>query len=135
MDEYKPILRCVNCGTEFKPAGPLEFRGDRASWAYACPVCQFLVQAPRPEKVRRRLSAGELEIRLSALLADARASGVTPDDIERVLRAELEFVAELANPGRRLLVNIIDLGPQEVELGVAPVHDQRELLQSRGMTR
>lgn len=97
-------LRCGNCGT------PLEWPGAGVP-GVICPVCQLFnpldTIAPSP-----RMTIESFEIRLSELVAQARASQITPDDIVVVLRNELEFAAELASSGRDLCVQIIDLGPR-----------------------
>lgn len=96
-------LRCTNCGTPLEPPA-------KGGFGVICPVCQlfntFGVPLPDPD-----LTAEVFESRLGDLVAQARASGISPDVIVHILRDELEFSAELANHGRDLYVQIIDLGP------------------------
>lgn len=97
-------LRCANCGTPLDPPG-------KGAFGITCPVCQFFnaFGAPLAES---RLTVEMLETQLGSLVAHARASGLPPDAIVHVLRDELEFAAELANRGRDLCVQIVDLGPR-----------------------
>lgn len=62
-----------------------------------------------------------------------RMGGLSAEAIVHALRRELEFAAELAHPGRRLYVQLIDLGSQDLETGNQPVPDQRDLLQHRSV--
>lgn len=97
-------LRCANCGTLLDPSG-------QSSFGVTCPVCQFL-NTFSPSPVEAKLTREALETQLGDLVTLARASGLTADSIVQVLRDELEFAAELANHGRDLCVQIVDLGPR-----------------------
>lgn len=55
--------------------------------------------------------AADLRTQLDALLRLARAQGVKSEEIVEALREELEFEAELANRGRRLIAVLVDMGP------------------------
>lgn len=123
-------LHCSNCGSDFTP--PLSVPGEPAPAGYTCPVCQFYVTAMLPS-VERQVSASDLASQLDNLIAEARESGVPLDDITRVLRDELEFQAELTHTGRRLMVQIIDLGPQTLETTDPVAPDRRELLHNRSL--
>ena len=131
MPQKRAMLRCGNCGTEWVPNDPLEYSKDREAWTSLCPVCQFQVTADSPT-AKRPFTLSELETRLSALLTDARRSGVPPSQTVELLNRELAFAAELAHPGRRILVHIIDMGPQEIDQRVTPVQDRLDHLHSRG---
>lgn len=129
MDRTGSYLRCPNCGTTFQPDDslPSESRSRRAM-AYRCPVCQYEVAATR----ERLVSVEALGADVSSLVERARVSGVAPDEIVRILRDELAFMAEMANQGRRLHVEIIDLGPHDNEVPALLNEDGRELLTHRG---
>lgn len=135
MDEYNRVLHCDNCGTDFKPSQPLELHDSNNTWGYPCPVCQFQVTARKPGKARQVLAAGDFETQLSQFLADARRRGVALEEIVRVLRDELEFAMELANPGRRMVLSVIDLGEQESSTGTMQVRDLRDVRNSRSLAQ
>lgn len=116
-------LRCVNCGTLLDP--PLE--GARG---VICQVCQYYNDLSlAPESLE--LTPDTLEASLNMLVTQARASGMSLDEIIRVLRDELEFTAELASSGRHLSVQIIDLGPLEAEGLQRPIRNRDSLLRGR----
>jgi hypothetical protein len=122
MDDQSTI-RCANCGTYLTVATADEL-------SLTCPVCQFanLPSAPSPGP---GLTLEAFEARLGELHSEARANGLLPDDIVHVLRDELEFAAELANRGRDLCVQIVDLGPLSGE-PVRPTRgDSNPLLRGR----
>ena len=83
--------------------------------------------------LKRSMSVDELSTQLGALIASARASGLDADIIVQALRDELEFAAEMAHAGRHFCVQLIDLGPQENNILQRPVHDRREILQTRSV--
>ena len=56
-------------------------------------------------------SAADLRTQLDALLRLARAHGVKSEAIMAALREELEFEAELANRGRRVVAVLVEMGP------------------------
>jgi hypothetical protein len=124
-------MRCANCGTEFAPSGPLEFRSEHDEWGYVCPVCQYHVSSSAKSESQSTMTVAQVETELRALLAKARAGGLTDRELVAVIRDELEFVAELAHSGRRLSVQIIDLGDQYTEVTGTALPDRRELLQTR----
>ncbi len=97
------LLRCTNCGTPLEPPA-------NGTFGVICPVCHLFntFGAPLSDP---ELTAEVFETRLGDLVAQARASGIPSDVIVHVLRDELEFSAEIANHGRDLYVQIIDLGP------------------------
>lgn len=119
-------LHCLNCGHVWRP------EDSPAGMAAICPVCQFRVADPGAADVSP-VSAGELETRLSTLVEAAFAGGVAPDTIVQVLQGELEFAAELAHTGRRMYVQIIDLGPQESAEFARPARDRSAALRSRAV--
>lgn len=100
-------LHCANCGTSLAAAAT-------DGTAIVCPVCQFS-NTPDVSPPRSDLTIEAFETRLSELLAEARSSNLPPADIVHLLRDELEFAAELANRGRDLCVQIVDLGPRRGE--------------------
>ena len=55
--------------------------------------------------------AADLRTQLDALLRLARAQGVKSEEIMAALREELEFEAELANRGRRVVAVLVEMGP------------------------
>lgn len=131
--QQQRIIHCPNCGTEFSPSPFSEERHDQAKLGYECPVCHFYVSATPTLQRRTHLSLDELETELSTLFTDAFTSGLSPDMVVNVLRNELAFAAELAHPGRRLSIQIIDLGPEETEILQRPVHDPGANRQSRSL--
>lgn len=117
--------RCVNCGT------PLELPPEGES-GVRCPVCGLFndLDAPLPELIP---TPDALVARLDDLIALAQASGLTQEEIIGVLRDELEFAAELASDGRHLHVQIIDLGPLEMQSLERPVRDRARMLRGRAV--
>lgn len=129
MDRSGSYLRCPNCGTTFQPEDslPSDPRSPRAM-AYRCPICQYEIVAMR----ERTISVEALGADVSSLVERARVSGISADEIVRILRDELAFMAEMANQGRRLCVEIIDLGPHDNEVPAPRNDNGRELLTHRG---
>lgn len=120
--DNKHVIRCANCGTSLPVIavdGP----------SVICPVCHF-TNSPTTPAARSGLTLDSFEARLSALHDEARSSGLLPDDIVHALRDELEFAAELANHGRDLCVQIVDLGPRRGE-PVRRTGDNSSLLRGR----
>jgi rubredoxin len=109
VESVKILRRCPNCGTFF-PGDDRAASSQESSLAYRCPVCEFVFSEDGPAP---STSASELEAEINQLVASARQNGVQPDDIVQVLRDELAFMCELAQPGRRVSVEVIDLGPQD----------------------
>jgi len=97
-------LRCANCGTPLEPP-------DTGGPGVTCPVCQLFNSLSMPLS-EAEITIETLEAQLGDLVAHARASDLPLDAIVHVLRDELEFAAELANGGRDLCVQIIDLRPR-----------------------
>jgi threonine synthase len=122
MEEHV-VLRCANCGNEWEPQG----------LSLNCPVCGFPAVAEMAIDSTAIRSIADLEAQLSALLLGARASGLDPDEVVRVLRDELEFAAELAHAGRRLYVQLLDLGPQEADMRAQPTRNRGATLRGRGV--
>lgn len=121
-------IQCTNCGTTWAAAErPLEPGG-----AEVCPVCQLAV-SPGEASARRVSSVSDLVSQLGALIGSARAGGVDDELIVQALRDELEFAAEMAHAGRHFCVQLIDLGPQAGDILQRPVHDRREMLQTRSV--
>ncbi|NTW00963.1 MAG: hypothetical protein HGA19_06575 [Oscillochloris sp.] len=100
----QPFLHCANCGTILEMP-------HEDTLGITCPVCQFFnpltVSSMEPS-----LTLETFETMLGDLVTQARASEISLSDIVNVLRDELEFAAELANDGRDLYVQIMDLGPR-----------------------
>jgi hypothetical protein len=122
MEEHV-LLSCTNCGHEWSPQGA----------SLECPVCGFPAVADMAMDSAAIRSIADLEAQLSALLISARASGLDADEIVRVLRDELEFAAELAHAGRRLYVQLLDLGPQEGDMRTQPSRNRGATLRGRGV--
>lgn len=128
--KQKVTMRCVNCGTEWEPATYRDNADDHQPLDPVCPVCQFPVSlTAAPPSLP--LSSDDFVSRLDALVSEARFSGLSLEKIANVLRDELEFVAEMANPGHRIHVQVIDLGPAENGILYMPVHDRNLVLQRR----
>lgn len=117
-------IRCVNCGTalELPPEGVA---------GVTCPVCGYLNELNATEALH--LTADTLEGELGDLIGRARVSGITNDEIVRILRDELEFAAELASGGRHLTVQILDLGPLEVAGLHRPARERSNPLRGRSV--
>ena len=130
--EQHTSLRCVNCGTEWDPHVEQSSGGAITdSGAILCPVCEFPVAAA--ESIREQLSIGAVTTQLSTLMSHALEDGVAPEEIVRVLREELEFAAELAHTGRRVFIQIVDLGQKEGETLAPPLYDRSTVLRSRAV--
>ena len=123
-------IRCPNCGTEWAPQEPLTTSGSDSDWGYTCPVCQYHVSAT-PEAPQEALTGAELQARLAELLTLARTSGLSSEEIVNIMRDELEFEAELSTPGRRMLVQIIDLGTIEPEITVVAAVRRQDTVRGR----
>jgi hypothetical protein len=72
-----------------------------------------------------------LHAALDDLLNHARRGGLSPETILQVLQDELAFAADLARPERRHLVQILDLGPQELGLREPLGGNRRAMLPAR----
>jgi rubredoxin len=129
-------LRCNNCGYEFIPSHALNSQVENPN---ICPVCHFgptelPQQAEQPAArlaVQKPFSATDLENQLKTLINKARTNGLASEVIVDVLRSELEFEAELGQ-GRRLLVQIIDLGFQDAATTPIPFRNNRQTPQNHG---
>src|SRR5689334_22847992 len=96
----KPLTaRCPNCGAA-APGGA----------AAVCPVCHL---ASGHRAAAQHLSRDDLERELSALITQARTSGLDTKTILLALSEELGFAAELGQVGRQFHVQVIDLGLSE----------------------
>ncbi len=134
MDQQLQIQRCPNCGTEWTPQEQLPGDENLDTRDYICPVCQFhLTQHLSSIDESPSLSVDDLQTRLVALLTDARASGVSAEEIVGILRDELSFEAELTAPGRRMLVQIIDLGQFEPALQPRDTSRESQMSHSRSL--
>lgn len=124
-------VQCQNCGTEFAVVAPPAVYYKEPG--YQCPTCHFYQVIQHSPEVLNIHSQDELEDQLSTFIEQARMNGWKGEDIVSALRRELEFAAELAHPGRRLYVQLIDLGAQDSEPRAQFTPDQREILQSRSV--
>ena len=133
MEQEKLVTRCPNCGAPFlaDDEAPPDAVDDRAA-SRRCPTCELVFT---PNASGRPPSVEDLEGSISVLINKARQGGVPADEIVQILREELAFMAEYARRARRLSVQIIDLGPQEVTAsGGSHRTDGREALLDRGQT-
>jgi phage FluMu protein Com len=121
----EPSIRCLNCGT--KLAAPAQ-----GATSVRCTVCGLLNNVGEPLPAHS-FTRDSFEYSLGDLIVQARASGLTDDEIIEALRDELEFAAELVHAGRQMYVQIIDLGPQEGQAAQAPAGDRATLLRSRAV--
>lgn len=127
-------VQCQNCGAEFTPAFSLTTHRNKIGCR--CPVCNYyntISETPVDQPTLH--SQDELENQLSTFMHKVRMDGLSADTIVHALRRELEFAAELAHPGRRLYVQLIDLGSQDFEGYDHPLPDQREILQRRSISQ
>lgn len=129
------VIRCENCGTEWAVEEHVYTADEVAALEDVCPVCHFRVASVAMPALAAMQSTRDLELRLSALISEARTSGLDDASIVDTLRDELEFIAELAHAGRNLSVQIIDLGPQDSDLAQRPLRDRRDILQTRSVGR
>jgi hypothetical protein len=103
-------FQCENCGHTWSSDDAADTPGSDVF----CPVCHYPVRGAGGSQESAQLaSESGLAHELGALITQARNEGLELDAIIDVLRAELEFTAELAQSGRRFFVQIIDLGPEE----------------------
>src|SRR6476660_4277114 len=103
MDKLEASVRCGNCGTVWTPDEPLLFGSAQGEWGYTCPVCQYHVTVGE-SAASSPMTVADFQARLGTLLAEARAGGLASDELVPILRDELEFEAELAQHGRRILI-------------------------------
>ena len=127
MDRASIRIHCLSCGIEFRSLEQTQVRNEPSR--YDCPTCHYQTVAPS-NLSNPALSPSDFQRRLSALVQAAWGS-VLPTEIVSIVRDELEFVAELAHTGRRVYVQIIDLGPHEQ--AALPTRDRKEVLQSRSI--
>jgi len=125
--EPATTMRCVNCGMT------LEMVSDAGQGTMRCSVCEFPFDVETMDTQPLIVSVNDLEAQLDTLLAAARAGDISAEDILRTLRDELEFAAELAQPGRHLSVQILDLGPREGVPMSRQAPQQRAPLNSRAV--
>lgn len=112
MSRQPLSLKCPNCGQEFAVSSePTETAGARQPGDY-CPVCRYLIVPPASVEPAQVQDLAGIQTQIDLLLRTARASGVPSSDIVELLREELQFEAELAQTGRHMVVQIIDLGPR-----------------------
>lgn len=119
------MLRCPHCGAEWRPTTPAT--GE----AISCPVCLRHFEAPGVLETRKPFSVRDFAEQISALINRARTEGLSSDVITDVLRDELAYNAELANPSHAFHVQIVDLGPAEGATRMLPPNEARMILQRR----
>ncbi|MCS6938249.1 MAG: hypothetical protein RMJ55_06540 [Roseiflexaceae bacterium] len=122
--EYE-VLRCPNCGAEWRPTTMAT--GVKIS----CPVCFHYFEQPDALETRKPFSVRDFAEQISALINRARTEGLSSDVITKVLRDELAYNAELANPSHIFHVQIVDLGPAEGATRTLPPNEARMILQRR----
>lgn len=120
------LQTCENCGSSWFIESSVP--GDRAG--AMCPICHFTPEGDAAPLAHIE-SIADLEGRLDALVRSALASGLAHPQVLHALRDELAFTAELGNVGRRFLVQLIDLGPQEEALLRRPIRDRRDIAADR----
>ncbi len=119
------MLRCPHCGAEWRPTTPVTGR------EISCPVCLHRFEAPDVLEERHSFSVRDFAEQISALINRARTEGLSSDVITNVLRDELAYNAELANPSHTFHVQIVDLGPAEGAIRTLPPNEARMILQRR----
>jgi DNA-directed RNA polymerase subunit RPC12/RpoP len=119
------VQRCPNCGAEWRPTTPIT--GDYIT----CPVCFYRFEATAVGQKRAPFSVREFAEQISALIHRARTEGLSNDVITKVLRDELAYNAELANPSHTFHVQIVDLGPAEGMTRMLPPNEARIMVQRR----
>ncbi|MFN8471783.1 MAG: hypothetical protein U0822_06275 [Anaerolineae bacterium] len=113
MSRQPLSLKCPNCGHEFTVSPESAETTNARQPGYSCPVCQYLVVPASPAEPAEVPGLADIQAQIDLLLRTARANGVPSSDIVELLRDELQFEAELAQAGRHMVVQIIDLGPRE----------------------
>lgn len=129
MKEIGSVLHCPNCGVNFTSTDTSE-TSALGTTGCRCPVCHLRFTPATSENHPGLASAEDFESCLSSLVELARTSGLGGDEILQVLRDELAFTAELANRGRHVCVQVIDLGPQDERAENSATRDGREILLS-----
>lgn len=122
----REMLQCPNCGAEWRPTTPV------TGTDISCPVCLHRLKVPDTLETRTSFSVRDFAEQISALINRARTEGLSSDVITNVLRDELAYNAELANPSHTFHVQIVDLGPTEGTIRTLPPNEARMLLQRRG---
>jgi DNA-directed RNA polymerase subunit RPC12/RpoP len=125
MTQTEHELRCPNCGTQWRPT-TLTTGGE-----ISCPVCLHRFETPDVQERRTSFSVRDFAEQISALINRARIEGLSSDVITDVLRDELAYNAELANPSHTFHVQIVDLGPAEGAIRTLPPNEARMILQRR----
>lgn len=120
MQVGSKLLTCPNCGAEWP-----------SPTATVCHVCHYAPTEVLTARSSVPRSVAELHTALNDLLNHARRGGLSPESILQVLQDELAFAADLAQPERRHLVQILDLGPQELGLREPLTGNRRTTLPAR----
>jgi len=121
----RDVLRCPNCGTEWRPTP------STIGAATSCPVCFHPIEPPTAPETHESFSVRDFAEQISALINRARTEGLSSDVITKVLRDELAYNAELANPSHTFHVQIVDLGPAEDMTRILPPNEARIMVQRR----
>jgi hypothetical protein len=121
----RDVQRCPNCGAEWRPTIPT------TGADITCPVCFYHFEATAVGQQRAPFSVREFAEQISALINRARTEGLSNDVITKVLRDELAYNAELANPSHTFHVQIVDLGPAEGMTRMLPPNEARIMVQRR----
>ncbi|NWJ45718.1 MAG: hypothetical protein HXX08_07555 [Chloroflexi bacterium] len=120
---------CSNCGNELMWT---ESHTSKA-FVYSCSVCHYEeVATVSPTASQKSLTTAEMANQLKNLLKRAHADHIESEEIINILRAEIEFEAEMGHLGRRVLVQIIDLGFQETNTEITNDRNSRETLHNHG---
>lgn len=119
------MLRCPHCGAEWRPTTLA------IGMQISCPVCFHYFEHSDAPETRKSLSVRDFAEQISALINRARTAGLSSDVITKVLRDELVYNAELANPSHIFHVQIVDLGPAEGTTRTLPPNEARMILQRR----
>jgi hypothetical protein len=121
----RDVQRCPNCGAEWRPTTSI------TGADITCPVCFYHFEATAVRQQRAPFSVREFAEQISALINRARTEGLSNDVITKVLRDELAYNAELANPSHTFHVQIVDLGPAEGMTRMLPPNEARIMVQRR----
>lgn len=122
----REMMRCPDCGAEWRPTTTVAASAD-----ISCPVCLHRLKAPDALETHKAFSVRDFAEQISALINRARTEGLSSDVITKVLRDELAYNAELANPSHTFHVQIVDLGPTEGAIRTLPPNEARMILQRR----
>ncbi|MEI7554294.1 hypothetical protein [Candidatus Chlorohelix sp.] len=123
---------CNNCGNELTGTESRTSSG----LVYSCSVCHYeevtTISVVSSAASQKTISPTEVANQLKTLLKRAHTAHIESEELINILRAEIEFEAEISHLGRRVIVQIIDLGVQETNTVITTEQNSRETHQNHG---